>query len=140
MAFCISALSLEMPEDAITRALEKDYLSRDPNPSRRAAYIKRTLSNARTWAKLEATICATSSRQEAASVNGPTAASHPDSRVIINSFRRLFVGCGSKCGNPRRCASNLLDEQRHFSFYNVRPVELNIVPAALSNDSTASRR
>ena len=52
MAFCISALSLDMPEDAITRALEDDYLSRDPNPSRRAAYIKRTLSKARSWARL----------------------------------------------------------------------------------------
>ena len=28
MAFCISALSLEMPEDIIMRALEDDYLSR----------------------------------------------------------------------------------------------------------------
>lgn len=52
MAFCISALSLQMPEDAITRALENDYLSRDPNPSRRAAYIRRTLSKARSWARL----------------------------------------------------------------------------------------
>jgi hypothetical protein len=52
MAFCISALSLEMPEDAIMRALEDDYLSRDPNPSRRAAYIRRTLSKARSWARM----------------------------------------------------------------------------------------
>ena len=52
MAFCISALSLEMPEDAIMRALDNDYLSRDPNPSRRAAYIKRTISKARSWAKM----------------------------------------------------------------------------------------
>jgi hypothetical protein len=52
MAFCISALSLQMPEDAIMLALEEDYLSRDPNPSRRAAYIRRTLSKARTWARL----------------------------------------------------------------------------------------
>ena len=52
MAFCISALSLDMPEDAIMRALDDDYLSRDPNPSRRAAYIRRTLSKARTWARL----------------------------------------------------------------------------------------
>jgi hypothetical protein len=52
MAFCISALSLGMPEDAIMRALEDDYLSRDPNLSRRAAYIRRTLSKARSWARL----------------------------------------------------------------------------------------
>ena len=52
MAFCISALSLDMPEDAIMHALEDDYLSRDPNPSRRAAYIRRTLSKARSWARL----------------------------------------------------------------------------------------
>ena len=51
MAFCISALSLNMSEDAIIRALEEDYLSRDPNPSRRAAYIRRTLSKARAWAR-----------------------------------------------------------------------------------------
>lgn len=52
MAFCISALSLDMPEDAIMRALDDDYLSRDPNASRRAAYIRRTLSKARSWARL----------------------------------------------------------------------------------------
>jgi hypothetical protein len=52
MAFCISALSLEMPEDVIMRALEDDYLSRDPSPSRRSAYIRRTLSKARMWARL----------------------------------------------------------------------------------------
>jgi RepB DNA-primase from phage plasmid len=52
MAFCISALSLEMPEDTIMRALEDDYLSRDLDPSRRAAYIRRTLSKARSWARL----------------------------------------------------------------------------------------
>jgi hypothetical protein len=52
MAFCISALSLEMPEDAIVLALENDYLSRDPNPARRTAYIRRTLSKARTWARM----------------------------------------------------------------------------------------
>lgn len=33
MAFRISALSLEMPENAILRALEDDYLSCDPGPS-----------------------------------------------------------------------------------------------------------
>ena len=52
MAFCISALSLEMPEDTIMRALEDDYLSRDPNPSRRTSYIRRTLSKARSWTRM----------------------------------------------------------------------------------------
>jgi hypothetical protein len=52
MAFCISALSLDMPEDAILLALEDDYLSRDLNPSQRAAYIQRRLSKARSWARL----------------------------------------------------------------------------------------
>ena len=52
MAFCISALSLDMPEDAIIRALEDDYLSRDPSPSRRNAYIQPTLAKARSWARL----------------------------------------------------------------------------------------
>jgi hypothetical protein len=51
MAFCISAISLDMPEEAIIGALEDDYLSRDPNPSKRAAYIRRTLSKARSWAR-----------------------------------------------------------------------------------------
>jgi hypothetical protein len=51
MAFCISALSLGMPEDAIMRALDDDYLSRDPNTSRRDAYIRRTLSKARSWTR-----------------------------------------------------------------------------------------
>jgi hypothetical protein len=50
LAFCVAALSLRMPEDAIATTLDSQYLSRDPNPSRRAAYIKRTMAKARSWA------------------------------------------------------------------------------------------
>jgi hypothetical protein len=39
-----------MDEDRIARALEDDYLSRDPSPSKRAAYIRRTMAKARDWA------------------------------------------------------------------------------------------
>ena len=51
IAFCVAAISLRMPDDAIASALECNYLSRDPNPSRRAAYIHRTMTKARAWAK-----------------------------------------------------------------------------------------
>jgi hypothetical protein len=51
LAFCVAALSLRMPEDAIATTLDSLYLSRDPNPSRKAAYIKRTMSKARSWAQ-----------------------------------------------------------------------------------------
>ncbi len=51
LAFCIAALSLRMPEDAIAADLDTNYLSSDPNPSRRAAYIRRTMTKARSWAK-----------------------------------------------------------------------------------------
>ena len=50
LAFCVAALSLRMPEDAIATTLDSLYLSRDPNPSRKAAYIKRTMAKARSWA------------------------------------------------------------------------------------------
>jgi hypothetical protein len=50
LAFCIAALSLRMPEDAIVTTLDSLYLSRDPNPSRKAAYIQRTMAKARSWA------------------------------------------------------------------------------------------
>jgi hypothetical protein len=40
-----------MPEDQIERALDDEYLSRDPNPSKRAAYIRRTMEKARRWAE-----------------------------------------------------------------------------------------
>jgi len=51
LAFCVAALSLRMPEDAIAMTLDSQYLSRDPNPSRKAAYIKRTMAKARSWAQ-----------------------------------------------------------------------------------------
>ena len=51
IAFCVAAISLRMPDDAIAAALESNYLSRDPNPSRRAAYIRRTMTKARAWAR-----------------------------------------------------------------------------------------
>ena len=51
LAFCVAALSLRMPEDAIATTLDSHYLSRDPNPSRKAAYIKRTMAKARSWAQ-----------------------------------------------------------------------------------------
>jgi hypothetical protein len=40
-----------MPDDAIAATLEINYLSSDPNPSRRAAYIRRTMAKARVWAQ-----------------------------------------------------------------------------------------
>ncbi len=51
LAFCVAALSLRMPDDAIATTLDSLYLSRDPNPSRKAAYIKRTMAKARSWAQ-----------------------------------------------------------------------------------------
>jgi hypothetical protein len=51
LAFCVAALSLRMSEDAIATTLDSLYLSRDPNPSRKAAYIKRTMAKARSWAQ-----------------------------------------------------------------------------------------
>ena len=51
LAYCVAALSLRMPEDAIAATLDSQYLSRDPNPSRKAAYIKRTMAKARSWAQ-----------------------------------------------------------------------------------------
>jgi len=51
LAFCVAALSLRMPDDAIATTLDSLYLSRDPNPSRKAAYIKRTMAKARLWAQ-----------------------------------------------------------------------------------------
>jgi hypothetical protein len=46
-AFCIAAFRSGMTEDQIEHALERDYLSRDSTPSRRAAYIRRTMAKAR---------------------------------------------------------------------------------------------
>ncbi len=49
IAFCVAAYSSGMDEIRIEQALEDDYLSRDPSPSRRAAYISRTMTKARDW-------------------------------------------------------------------------------------------
>jgi hypothetical protein len=51
IAFCVAAFANGMTEDRIGCALEDDYLSRDPSPSRRAAYIRRTMEKARRWAQ-----------------------------------------------------------------------------------------
>jgi hypothetical protein len=50
IAFCVAAYANGMSEDHIRGALEDDYLSRDPSPSKRAAYIRRTMLKARDWA------------------------------------------------------------------------------------------
>jgi len=50
IAFCVGAFANGMSDDRIERALEDDYLSRDPSPSKRAAYIRRTMAKARDWA------------------------------------------------------------------------------------------
>ena len=49
IAFCVAAFAHGMTEAQIERALADEYLSRDPSPARRAAYIQRTLTKARTW-------------------------------------------------------------------------------------------
>jgi RepB DNA-primase from phage plasmid len=49
IAFCVAAFANGMIEDRIERALEDDYLSRDPSISKRAAYIRRTMEKARRW-------------------------------------------------------------------------------------------
>jgi hypothetical protein len=51
IAFCVAAYANGMSQDRIERALEDDYLSRDPSPSKRAAYIRRTMEKARRWAE-----------------------------------------------------------------------------------------
>ena len=51
IAFCVAAYANGMAEDRIEHALEDDYLSRDPSPSKRAAYIRRTMDKARRWAE-----------------------------------------------------------------------------------------
>jgi hypothetical protein len=50
IAFCVAVFANGMTDDRIERALEDDYLSRDPSPSTRAAYIRRTMTKARDWA------------------------------------------------------------------------------------------
>ncbi len=49
IAFCVAAYANGMIEDCIERALEDDYLSRDPSTPKRAAYIRRTMEKARRW-------------------------------------------------------------------------------------------
>ena len=51
IAFCVAAYTNGMDEARIERALEDDYLSRDPSPSKRASYIRRTMTKAREWAE-----------------------------------------------------------------------------------------
>jgi hypothetical protein len=50
MAFCIVACSQGWAESDIAAALTCQYLSRDPNRTRQAAYISRTLTKAMRWA------------------------------------------------------------------------------------------
>ncbi len=50
IAFCVAAYANGMDEARIERALEDDYLSRDPSPSKRASYIRKTMTKARDWA------------------------------------------------------------------------------------------
>ena len=49
IAFCVAAYANGMTEDRIGCALEDDYLSRDPSPTKRAAYIRRTMEKAKRW-------------------------------------------------------------------------------------------
>jgi hypothetical protein len=51
IAFCVAAYAIGMTGVRIERALEEDYLSRDPCTSKRAAYIRRTMDKARRWAE-----------------------------------------------------------------------------------------
>ena len=51
IAFCVSAFANGMTENQIERALDDEYLSRDPNPAKKAAYIRRTMEKARRWAE-----------------------------------------------------------------------------------------
>jgi len=50
MAFCIAAVAQGWTESDIAAALSREYLSRDASRSRKAAYIRRTLSKAILWA------------------------------------------------------------------------------------------
>ena len=49
IAFCVAAYGCGMDEAAIEQALTDDYLSRNPSPSTRAVYIRRTMAKARDW-------------------------------------------------------------------------------------------
>jgi len=50
MAFCIAACSQGWSKSDIAAALSREYLSRDTDRTRQAAYIRRTLSKALRWA------------------------------------------------------------------------------------------
>ncbi len=50
MAFSIAAFAQGWSEADISAALTRDFLSRDTNPARQAAYLRRTLAKARRWA------------------------------------------------------------------------------------------
>jgi RepB DNA-primase from phage plasmid len=52
IAFCVAAYANGMTADRIERALDDEYLSRDPSLLKRAAYIRRTMEKARRWAEL----------------------------------------------------------------------------------------
>ena len=52
IAFCVAAYGSGMDEASIEQALTDDYLSRNPSPSTRAAYIRRTMAKAKHWASL----------------------------------------------------------------------------------------
>ena len=47
LAFCVAAYGSGMSEGLMERALEVDYLSRDTSPTKRASYIRRTMTKAR---------------------------------------------------------------------------------------------
>ena len=49
MAFCIAACSQDWAVSDIAAELARCYLSRDTNPDRKAAYIKRTVTKALRW-------------------------------------------------------------------------------------------
>ena len=50
MAFSIAALANGWSQTQVAEALASQYLSRDPSPSRRAAYVRRTTAKALLWA------------------------------------------------------------------------------------------
>ncbi len=49
MAFSIAALANGWSQTQVADALASEYLSRDPSPSRRAAYVRRTTAKALLW-------------------------------------------------------------------------------------------
>lgn len=50
IAFCVAGYGRSIDAAAIEQALTDDYLSRNPSPSTRAAYIRQTMAKAREWA------------------------------------------------------------------------------------------